>query len=222
MKALKSGPALVLVSLASGTVLSIYLSYILGLIVPVNIAENILFSVIEAAFISFVKNLLMFFILLPWWDSGRTLRDIQAKAKRRPRSAADVFLRSVFALTLCLIFNAVIAVLFGMSGPEQSDASYTAVDIISMALVPAVIEETSYRYIIFGCFSKYGADLSVVISSVLFALSHTTPTAIAYAFLCGLVLGNLYRRTRCLSACMAVHFLNNAILIAISTEILKP
>ncbi len=216
MKALKSSFVLVFVSLALGTILSIYLRSALEVIVPANISQNILYGMFQAALISFVKNLLVFLILLPWWDSGGTLRYIREKAKQRICGTADIILRSVFSLTLCLIFNAAVGVLFGGSGFGRTDAPYTAADIVSMALIPAVIEETSYRYIIFGCLSKYGENLSTVISSALFALSHTTPGAIAYAFLCGLVLGNLYKKTHCLSACIAVHFLNNALLIVIS------
>ena len=47
----------------------------------------------------------------------------------------------------------------------------------------------------------------------IFAMSHTSLTAVIYSFLCGIILGCLYLRTDSLVACMIVHFLCNALTI---------
>lgn len=213
MKALKSRIVLVCLSFISGIILSICLNIFLNTVIPTDIAQNPIYGILKSALISFVKNLLTLLILLILWDSGEALHSIHDSAKQKNANTVSIILYSCLSLVLCVLFNVLLNVL-GLN--VKAAVSYTAVDFVSLALIPAIVEETAYRYIILGCFAEYGTSRAIFISAVFFALSHTSPEAAAYAFLCGLVLGYLYERTCSLYACIAVHFLNNALTILIN------
>lgn len=210
MKKSEIRAVLVCLSFISGIILGVCLDIALAAFIPMSITESTVYGIIHSAALSFVKNLLILIIVFSLWEHGKTLRSIREGSRQnREKNIGTLILYICSALVLCVLFNLLLSTL-GLSGGKNS---YTAVDLISLALIPAVIEEISYRYIIFGCFEEYGAGCAVIMSAALFALSHTSLVSVIYAFLCGLVLGYLFKRTHSLGACIMVHFLNNAISI---------
>lgn len=201
MKALKNRLNFVGLSLIVGTVISV-----LGL-VPLIPQEM---YITKLALLSFAKNLLPFILLAYFFKQPLKLK----KPTKQKISISDLILFAVFAFTLCFSCNIVPNLISYATGID-ADSSYVfnPLDYIAMALIPAIIEETAFRGFILGGFCEYGAKFAVIISSVMFAMSHTSLTAVIYSFLCGIILGCLYLRTNSLIACMIVHFLCNALTI---------
>lgn len=201
MKALKNRLNFVGLSLIVGIVISVSG---LVLLIPQEM------YITRLALLSFAKNLLPFIVLAYFFKQPLKLK----KPTKQKISISDLILFAVFAFTLCFSCNIVPNLISYATGID-ADSSYVfnPLDYIAMALIPAIIEETAFRGFILGGFCEYGAKFAVIISAVIFAMSHTSLTAVIYSFLCGIILGCLYLRTNSLIACMTVHFLCNALTI---------
>ena len=156
------------------------------------------------ALLSFAKNLLPFIVLAYFFKQPLKLK----KQTKQKISLSALVLFTVFAFTLCFSCNIVPNLISYATGIDiGSSYVFNPLDYIAMVLIPAIIEETAFRGFILGGFCEYGEKFAVIISAVIFAMSHTSLTAVIYSFLCGIILGCLYLRTNSLIACMTVHFL---------------
>lgn len=201
MKALKNRLNFVSLSLIIGAVISV--SGLVSLI-PQEM------YITRLVLLSFAKNLLPFIVLAYFFKQPLKLK----KHTKRKTSLSALVLFTVFAFTLCFSCNIVPNLISYATGIDiGSSYVFNPLDYIAMALIPAIIEETAFRGFILGGFCEYGAKFAVIISAVIFAMSHTSLTAVIYSFLCGIILGCLYLRTDSLVACMIVHFLCNALTI---------
>jgi len=201
VKALKNRLNFVSLSLIIGTVISIS-----GLIL--FIPQEM--YVARLALLSFAKNLLPFIVLAYFFKQPLKLK----KQTKQKISLSALVLFTVFAFTLCFSCNIVPNLISYATGIDiGSSYVFNLLDYIAMALIPAIIEETAFRGFILGGFCEYGAKFAVIISAMIFAMSHTSLTAVIYSFLCGIILGCLYLRINSLIACMTVHFLCNALTI---------
>lgn len=201
MKALKNRLNFVGLSLIVGIVISVSG---LVLLIPQEM------YITRLALLSFAKNLLPFILLAYFFKQPLKLK----KQTKQKISISDLILFAVFAFTLCFSCNIVPSLISYATGIDiGSSYVFNSLDYIAMALIPAIIEETAFRGFILGGFCEYGAKFAVIISAVMFAMSHTSLTAVIYSFLCGIILGCLYLRTNSLVACMTVHFLCNALTI---------
>lgn len=205
MKALKQRLNFVGLSLLFGIVLPF--SSLISIIIPQDL------YITRAVLISFAKNLLAFILLAGIFKAP--LKSL--KFDRREISLPDLALLTVFAFVLCVSCNIISNTVSYITGINaDSNYVFNPLDYFAMALFPAVIEELAFRQIIAGGLSEYGTKPAVLISAVLFALSHTELTAVLYAFFCGIILACLYIRTYSIYACMTVHFLCNAVTITCS------
>lgn len=125
------------------------------------------------------------------------------------------------ALSLLLIF--VFGLLYSGVFPDASTDIYIGDDIpriilsaISMTAVPAFCEEILYRRCIAKNMRVCGSLSAVILSSLIFGLTHFSVYVFPYAFICGIILCSLYFETERLSCSVAVHFLNNAFSFALS------
>lgn len=83
---------------------------------------------------------------------------------------------------------------------------------IVIALLPPVVEELVFRGTILRLLLAWKPQspwLMIVVTSLLFALVHLNPAQMAHAFLIGLLLGWMYRRTGSIVPGVAFHWANN-------------
>lgn len=143
-----------------------------------------------------------------------------APAKAVPFGVA--FFGVLAAIGLCMlsnIINSYILYFFNEMGWSVPDAPQTmvetptslALNLFTMALLPAFLEEMIYRGYILRTLRPYGNFFAILISSLLFSLMHGNLRQIPFAFMVGLVLGSLYVSTNNIWLPIAVHFTNNAI-----------
>lgn len=85
-----------------------------------------------------------------------------------------------------------------------------------MTLLPALCEELLFRGLLLQPLRRYGDRVAVVVSSLLFALCHSTLPQAVNAFIVGLCLGVFAVRTGSLVLSMWVHFSYNSIACVIT------
>lgn len=82
--------------------------------------------------------------------------------------------------------------------------------IVAFAVLPAVTEELLFRGIVIGEYQNKGVVIAVVISSMMFAMSHFSWVYFPVYFVSGLILGSAAFTTRSIIATMIIHTANNA------------
>lgn len=82
---------------------------------------------------------------------------------------------------------------------------------LTVAVLPALVEEFAFRGVIMGSLRRHSDALALLTSSAAFALMHGNFVQIPFTFCCGLVFGYLAIRTNSLLPAILVHFLNNAL-----------
>lgn len=92
-------------------------------------------------------------------------------------------------------------------------AAANVVYIISMTLAPAIFEEMLFRGVILQSLRRFGDGFALVISSLLFAMSHNNLVQGPNAFLMGLVMGYFVLRTGSLLTGMVIHLVNNGLAV---------
>lgn len=102
----------------------------------------------------------------------------------------------------------------GIPEPEMPDLIEPTLvslmlNIVSTAVLPAIVEEMIFRGYILGALRVHGDGLAVVVSAVLFGLFHGNILQIPFAFILGLVMGYLVVQTDSILPAMLFHFANN-------------
>lgn len=140
----------------------------------------------------------------------------------KPVSMGFAFFGVLAAIGLCMftnIINSYILTILSEMGfqipeaPQMMDKTplSLALNLFTMAVLPALLEELVYRGYILRTLRSYGNMFAVVISSLLFSLMHGNLRQIPFAFIVGMVLGLLYVMTDNIWLSVTVHFANNAI-----------
>ena len=108
----------------------------------------------------------------------------------------------------------------GISLPEspsflEATPTSFALNIIVLALLPAVLEELVFRVCVLGALRKYGDWFAIVVSAVLFGFIHGNAVQSVFALLVGLVLGYITLATGNVWLAIGVHFLNNMMSVSL-------
>ncbi len=96
-----------------------------------------------------------------------------------------------------------------ISGITLYGVKETLLGVLSIAVVPAIIEETIIRGIVMQPLRKYGDVFAIIASAGLFACMHGNMVQIPYTIIGGLLLGFLVVATGSLWPCIVLHFINN-------------
>lgn len=139
----------------------------------------------------------------------------------KPVRFSVAFLGIIGAVGLCMLSNIINSYLItiftevGLSVPEapqtmENTIPSLALNLFTMAVLPALLEEMIYRGYILRTLRSFGNVFAVIVSSALFSLMHGNLRQIPFAFIVGLVLGYLYVITDNIWMPIAVHFTNNA------------
>ena len=130
-------------------------------------------------------------------------------------------------LGICMIANYVsnlILALFDAVGIDAMvDMEYecdSVLDVllfyVTVAVLPALVEEFAFRGVILGTLRKYSDGLAVLISGVLFGIMHGNFTQIPFATVVGLILGYIAVKTNSLLPGIIIHFLNNGLSVTLT------
>ena len=135
------------------------------------------------------------------------------------KAAVYLTMMSIPAMTLSsMIVNAISLIIQSLMGIEfisgLEDLQMTGVSgfligVISMAVVPAIIEEFSIRGVVMQPLRRYGDGFAIVASAFIFSIMHGNMAQIPYTVVGGLYLGYLAIATGSIWPSIIVHFVNN-------------
>ncbi|WP_291579730.1 CPBP family intramembrane glutamic endopeptidase [Clostridium sp. UBA6640] len=78
--------------------------------------------------------------------------------------------------------------------------------LLQVCIIAPVIEEILMRgFILDGLKDTYGVRVALIVSAILFALLHFNMVQTLSAFVCGLILGLLYLKTKSILCCIIAH-----------------
>lgn len=97
-----------------------------------------------------------------------------------------------------------------------TNAGWLVLNLVILAVIPAICEELVYRGIVFNGLRKFGTCAAVFLSALLFALAHGSAMQFFYQFILGLVLAALVAKTGSIVVSMVAHFVNNATVIVVN------
>lgn len=101
---------------------------------------------------------------------------------------------------------------FTSSAPAENYPFYMLfVNLTMTALLPAICEEVTHRGLLLKNYSTLGYKKAILISSLLFGLTHLNIEQFFFATIIGLLLGTITVLTGNIIPAMIVHFMNNAI-----------
>lgn len=91
-----------------------------------------------------------------------------------------------------------------INGPAE-----IAMSVISVAVLPAVVEEIAIRGIVLQPLRRYGDWFAIIASSLIFSLMHGNMVQIPYTLAAGIIFGIVAVSTGSLWPSIVLHFLNN-------------
>ena len=121
----------------------------------------------------------------------------------------------VFSSIFVNYFSAIIQVILGvefnsnMNDTKLSGLGSIIIICLSVAVVPALLEEFVVRGVTMQPLRKYGDKFAIIVSAFFFSILHGNMLQIPYTFVGGLVLGYLAIKTKSLWPPMILHFVNN-------------
>lgn len=89
------------------------------------------------------------------------------------------------------------------------------ISLISLAVIPAICEELIFRGIITSALKEKGQWFAVILSSVMFAIFHFSPSQLIYPICFGVILAIVYLKTNNIIFPILLHFINNALTLSI-------
>ncbi|MCO8121158.1 ABC transporter permease subunit [Stieleria sp. TO1_6] len=99
---------------------------------------------------------------------------------------------------------------------QQISAAPWMLVVVLMALVPAICEELTFRGFIFGGLVRQRGKLrAVVVTALMFGISHGVLQQSIAAATMGLVLGWITLRTGSILPCILIHFTNNSLSVSL-------
>jgi membrane protease YdiL (CAAX protease family) len=140
-------------------------------------------------------------------------------AKCKPKYFLLALLMQVGLLSLSEL-NTLFLQFLGRFGYESADISLPSLNgfglfgvLITVALLPAIFEETIFRGILLSGLKKFGSVAAVLVCGLLFSLYHQNPAQTIYQFLCGAAFAWIALRSGSILPTVLAHFLNNALII---------
>ena len=135
---------------------------------------------------------------------------------------------SVLGVLCAMILNAFLMTI-GLYPPDlytplPQNPVALLLNMISLTVLPALLEEFVSRGIVLGSLRRYGDRFAIVVSAFMFALLHRNTVQLPNAFLLGLALGYFFIKTNSIWTCVIIHFVNNllAFLLSAAMEYMDP
>lgn len=131
---------------------------------------------------------------------------------------------SIFIGFLCYFLNLSIASFFGtiirmcgyenvpaLSSASTGDYSTSAfiISVISVAILPAICEETTHRGLLLKGFSSMGIKKAIIFSSLFFGLMHLNINQFFYATVLGFIIALTVIISKNIFPAIIIHFMNN-------------
>lgn len=130
--------------------------------------------------------------------------------------------RKTLIISVLTILSFVVAssftgnLIFAISDTTSSVTNVTAFSLFASVLVSPFAEEVMYRGFLYKQLTSFGKKRALIISAVIFALSHGTIAHLYTGFIGGLILACIYDKTKKLRYSMLAHILFNGITLLLN------
>ena len=172
------------------------------------------------AFMSYAIPLLAALLLFGRYVPRFGERPLLEGYTRYPLDTVALFFAGIFSASIGSIVTSYVSgllnTLFGTPRPEQvfsdimpTSGSTFAVMAVSTVIVAPLCEELLYRHFLLKPLRKYGDAAAVVVSALMFSLSHFNFDQMLYTFLLGMFLGIIVVRSGSVIPALICHSLNN-------------
>lgn len=182
-----------------------------------------IFTVIVEVVLLFILPIVMY-TLMRKQKVGQTFKDFKFN-KISPLAVLICILMGIccFILNLAVsaFFNGLIQLLGYEGGVGVSGGGTTVIDpnsvwaliinLVLVALLPAICEETAHRGMLLQGMKKVGTVRAIVYSSLLFGLLHLNINQTFYAIILGLIMAATVVMSGSIIPAMLIHFLNNGL-----------
>ncbi len=99
---------------------------------------------------------------------------------------------------------------------DIADSYSVGVAVFIIAVLPAIIEETTFRGALLNNYRKYNPLFAIIFSAVLFGLMHKNFNQMLYATAMGLIFGIVIEATDSIISTMIMHFVYNGTSVVIT------
>ena len=168
----------------------------------------------------------VFFCLLRGHSYTKKLRLRFIPARHLTMTVYSLVFTVFGSMTLSLIMYKLFPQAIAETG--NSYMSYTAAETggaiyaaITLAIVPAILEEFLFRGIVSAEYDTYGAATSVIMSAVMFSMLHTSFVRLPIYLFTGIVLALTAAVLNSVFASMLVHALNNIFVLFLEPYLYK-
>ncbi|MBQ6813910.1 MAG: CPBP family intramembrane metalloprotease [Lachnospiraceae bacterium] len=197
---------------AATVLVYIILVNVVGLIPKEVLTINMLLVLPEI--ILLIPSLLYILVLRP-----KTVDDVTISSVS-PGTVLKTLVMTVLLMPLVAFINSISSAVAGNSVDTTLELIVTEnplwLNLIILALLPAVVEEFIFRGLILNGYKKRNPLIAITLSSVLFGLIHMNINQFSYAFVIGFVFGLLAYATGSLLPTILAHFVINGTSITLS------
>lgn len=130
---------------------------------------------------------------------------------------SNVFLLILFAYLIMPLISLINAISLVFSQNEivgtitnVTDNSPLIVGILTVGLLPAILEESVYRGVLYNEYRKANPKIAIFLSALLFGLLHQNLNQFSYAFALGLIFALVIEATDSILSTMILHFVINS------------
>lgn len=162
-------------------------------------------------------------IALPFGSAGYFLnkgKDTPVVDFRGPVSTPLMIAATGFGFFVCLAGNYVTSLFVSfmdelgilLSAPEYSpptDFAGRIIYVVSIAVVPALVEEFAVRGVMLQSMRKYGDKFAIIASALIFAVMHGNLIQAPFALIAGVGIGYAVCITNSIRTGILIHFVNN-------------
>lgn len=152
------------------------------------------------------------FIIYCLVEKQNPLKLIRFK-KIRPISIFFAFIIALFSYPVVIFLN-MLSMLFVDNAMTDIMPAVLEMGLLPgllfMAFMPAVVEETIFRGMLYNQYAKYRPVAGIILSAVLFGLMHMNFNQMPYAIYLGIIMALLLEVTDSIIAPMVIHFTMNA------------
>ena len=212
--------------------LSLIVSFVIGLIARVipsiyllyeNSTANYAYSIVGSIIFIGVPFALVYLILKSKKISG--ILPFGTTFNRKAAVSLTMILIPVMLLS-SIVVNAVSLIIQGILGLEFTSGLEDLqvqgvggfiVATISMAVVPAIIEEFAIRGVVMQPLRRYGDKFAIIASALIFSIMHGNMAQIPYTVIGGIYLGYLAVATGSIWPSIILHFVNNMYSVLVMT-----
>lgn len=181
-----------------------------------------IFRAFSGCFSSFVSGIL---IIAVYFLSGRFKSFCKTCFKRPGLSFSLKLIPISIAVWLCgtflnMVINRCAYNFFDITPVSQlansSSAKVYVLNFLYVCIIAPVTEEMFFRGALVDSAKDYGAQFSVVISSLMFALAHSSVTVLGLPLVMGIVSAIVLIKTGCIFYCIMIHTLCNGMSFIVS------